>query len=99
MSYVDRIARLVEEHLHPSDRPGEHGEDLYRLYALLVLCRGASTSLEDVHDAWSVWMSGWKPTHPSLVPFEQLSPEKQAADEPFRQAILQASARLAGDGP
>lgn len=64
---------------------------LTRLYALLVLVKGEETTLKDVHDAWSVWRDVTHPTHPSLVPFDQLPPEVQALDTPYRDAIARAA--------
>lgn len=61
--------------------------DLLRLYALLVLVKGADTTLKDVHDAWSVGRAATHPDHRSIVPFEDLTPEVQALDGRYAQAI------------
>lgn len=61
--------------------------DLLRLYALLALVKGTEVTLEDVHNAWAVWRAETKPGHPALVTFGDLSPETQALDIPYRDAI------------
>ena len=66
---------------------GDCPPDLLRLYALLVLTRGQFTSREDVHEAWAIWRDATRPDHPSLVPFSELSPEVQALDDPYVEAI------------
>ena len=65
---------------------------LLRLYALLVLVKGVDTSNEDVHDAWSVWCDLDTPGHRSLIPFDDLTPEVQALDTKYRDAIREVAA-------
>jgi hypothetical protein len=60
---------------------------LLNLYALLVMTRGVNTSLEDVHDAWSIWQNLSDPEHRSLIPFDQLTPEVQELDRKYMGAI------------
>lgn len=88
MTYIDRLAETVRLELPKDARPEEHAVELYRLYALLVLVRGHRTTLEDVHDAWSTWMSAYEPTHSSLRPFNELDPDVQEEDRPYLKAIL-----------
>ena len=87
VTYIDQIAERVRSALPPQSRPSEQADELYRLYALLVLVRGEETTLEDVHDAWSTWMSGLNSSHRSLRPFRELDPDTQAADGPYLLAI------------
>jgi len=70
---------------------------LFRIYAVLVLVKGERVTAADVHNAWSAWMCGEDPGHRSLKPFEELSPEGRAQDEPFADAI-RAEARARGLG-
>jgi hypothetical protein len=51
------------------------------------LAKGPETRLEDVHDAWSAWMSGLDPNHRSLTPLAGLGPDFQASDRPYLEAI------------
>ncbi len=69
-------------------------DDLLDLYTLLVLHDGLWCTLENVHDAWAVWTARTRPNHPSLIPFSKLTPEIQAYDEPYRDAIQRAARRM-----
>jgi hypothetical protein len=93
MNYVDAAAERVKRELAPDLRPGERGEELYRLYGLLVLVKGQECTLEDVHDAWSTWMTIEQPDHDALVPFDDLSLEAQEKDRPYLSAIKRAAER------
>lgn len=61
--------------------------DLSNLYVLLVLTRGADTTLEDVHDAWAVWRNTTNPVHRSLIRFGELAVDVQGLDAKYRDAI------------
>lgn len=92
--YLDRLIHEVRRNLPDgAEWPGD-SEELVRLYALLARTVGSETTLENVHDAWSLWQSARDSSHPSLVPFAKLPPELQATDEPFRTAIVRAAAAL-----
>lgn len=84
MSYVDTVRTHLTHHL-PDQDPA-----LIDLYTLLALTRGAHVTGADVHNAWALWRSRNWPSHPDLVPFEQLDADAQARDEPFAVAIRQA---------
>lgn len=73
-----------------AEAPGED-PDLIRLYALLVLVKGEDTTLQDVHDAWSLWRNETVPSHPSIVPFDELPEDIQEWDRPYRDAIARAA--------
>jgi len=92
MTYIDRIANQIRDALPPKDRPGEHAEELYRLYALLVLTTGEATTLENVHDAWSTWMTAHQPHHESIRPFRQLDAGTRNEDRPYLNAIRSIAA-------
>jgi hypothetical protein len=85
MNYVQAVTDELADLL-----PGCAG-DLLDLYALLALTRGPLTSLEDVHDAWSVWRNRTAPEHRSLIPFAKLAPEVQELDRKYMEAIHQAA--------
>lgn len=93
MNYLDSTAQRVEREIAPSLRPEERSGDLYRLYGLLVLIKGIDCTLQDVHDAWSTWMTTDQPDHDALVPFDELSPEAQEKDRPYLAAIKRAAGR------
>jgi len=84
-NYVQPILEALTEALPGCD------ENLLDLYALLALVKGTKTTLEDVHDAWSVWRALGNPTHKSLIPFDQLTPEVQELDRKYMNAIHAAA--------
>jgi hypothetical protein len=65
---------------------------LIDLYTLLALEFGEQVDAVMVHNAWSVWRNRTDPGHRSLIPFPFLSPEVQAMDEPYAEAIRSAVA-------
>jgi len=66
-------------------------QDLLDLYTLLVLTKGESCLLVDVHDAWAVWRNKTVPEHRSLIPFRDLSPEVQELDREYMVAIQETA--------
>lgn len=90
MAYIDEIAERIAAHV---DDPAPSADDLalYRIYAVLACAKGESVTRADVHDAWSAWTAERRPQHPALVPFDELSPEKQALDDPYVEAIRQVA--------
>lgn len=92
MNYVDQIAERIKQALPRDLHPSENSEALFRLYAVLALTLGQEVEAEDVHDAWSAWMSQSNPDHESITPFANLSADVQAQDEPFAAAIREVSA-------
>ena len=97
MNYIEHMARQIESELDEASRPSARAPELYRLYALLALVKGSSVSLNDVHDAWSVWMSEADPSHSALVPFEELDNAKKEEDRPYAEAIRRAASARATD--
>lgn len=96
MNYFDAITAQLDD-AHPGNDP-----QLIRYYALLVLTTGVNTTLKHVHDAWMAFKvgAGWAygpkdndaKINPYMVPFEEITPEIAAYDEPFRDTII----RIAG---
>lgn len=80
-NYVQRVIDKLSDR-HPRCKP-----ELIEMYALLALVRGEKTTLEDVHDAWSVWKNQHRPDHWSLIPFNELTAEKQALDQKYVDSI------------
>mgnify|MGYP001613509231 CR=1 FL=1 len=90
-NYVQRVIGDLAD-LLPGCYP-----DLIPLYALLTITRGPATTLEDVHDAWSIWCNAPDPKHRSLKPFSELAPDVQELDRKYMEAIHKAAVVL--DGP
>jgi hypothetical protein len=95
MNYVQEVVAAIRSAVgdEAADEPGS--DELFRFYAVLALVKGQDVTAENVHDAWSAWMTGREPNHHSIRPFAQLSAEVRRADGPFVAAIRQAAARLA----
>ncbi len=93
MTYLDDDAALIRASLPPGTEPPADTDTLFLLYALLLRARGDQVGLADVHDAWSVWMLSSDPSHPALLPFEELPPDKQCEDAPYVEAIREAARR------
>lgn len=89
MNYVEEIADRIRSHLAPDIVP-EDSYPLLLIYAVLARAKGTDTTLEDVHDAWTAWMSMQGKRHDSCVPFAELPDEVKHEDEPFLRAILSA---------
>lgn len=98
VTYIDELADLIRRELPKDARPDDGAADLYRLYALLVLVRGEQTTLRNVHDAWSTWMTAREPSHESLRPFTQLNTQTREEDRPYLDAILRVAARSSDSG-
>ena len=87
-SYIETVAQRVwwetgETGMYPANEAS-----LWLGYAVLCLAKGEATTSEDVHDAWSAWaVIEHNGTHRSLIPFAHLSPEIQAYDDLYRDAI------------
>jgi hypothetical protein len=93
VNYIDHLASAIKLQVPQERLPDGNTELLFRLYALLAETKGEHVSVEDVHDAWSVWMATEDPSHPSIRPFDELNPETRDEDEPFLAAIHEAVRR------
>jgi hypothetical protein len=93
-SYIDRIAAEIR---HAAGHEASILDDdlrLYRLYAVLLLARGAGVNAADVHNAWAAWASECDPENRNLVPFKELSQRMQKKDERYVSAIRTAADRI-----
>lgn len=102
MNYIDALGNRIGLLLSPELRPKTNAESLYRLYALLALVKGRDVTLENVHDAWSLWKSATNPGHESIRPFSQLDTETREKDRPYVEVIqklaIQLEMKKSGDG-
>ncbi len=73
--------------MHDLDMPDDHLDSLFMQYAVLMLAKGATVTPADVHNAWVAWMTSVGKVHEAMIPYESLSPEAKAKDEPFADAI------------
>lgn len=89
MTYLDCLAKRILDRVPQSEIPDEPNIfGLFRIYAVLLLAKGASIESKDVHNAWVAWMLGIDPRHPSLIPFAELDDNTAADDMPYVQAIM-----------
>lgn len=94
MNYVQDARIILEEELPRID------PELMDLYLLLLLTVGKLVSLEQVHDAWSIWKDFSTTSnlmvdkHPALVPFGVLDKETQDKDQEYADGIFRAAVRL-----
>lgn len=94
MTYLDPLADRIQALLPDDLTPPDDSDSLFRLYAVLARVKGEQCTLEDVHDAWVLWMQERGETHESMVPFADLDPTVQAEDAPFLEAIRAASREI-----
>lgn len=88
-TYLETIAQRIwheSEGLalwYPADEAA-----LWLGYAVLCRSKGEGTTAEDVHDMWAAWATvHFAGQHPSSVPFDELTPDVQAYDDFYRDAI------------
>lgn len=91
MNYIERLSNKIKSELPKDVLPEvEYVDDLFYIYAVLSLAKKADVTLEDVHDAWAAWMTQHDPSHASIKPYSELSPDVRKQDEPFLAAIKRA---------
>lgn len=81
MNYIQKIKDILSKKI-------EVEPDLLDLYSLLVCTTGKETTWKNVHDAWAIWKNKTNPDHRSLILFSELTPEVQALDEEYTEAII-----------
>lgn len=94
MTYLEKIADAIAAELPASAKAQDGMRELLLLYALLAATHGSRVSKRNVHDAWVTWQLLRSQKHESNVPFDELADDIQAADEPYREAIVRAAKRL-----
>jgi hypothetical protein len=87
------LADEVRAELPAALVPDTSADVLLLLYALLAAVEGDRVEPQHVHDAWTVWKSILGQDHAATVPFEQLSPQVRALDDPYVEAIRRVARR------
>jgi hypothetical protein len=91
MNYIQRIADIIRLEMSDEVLPkSDNLNQLFCMYALLLLVKGQDVTAEDVHNTWATWMNHENPQHRSILPFSALSKDVQEQDQPFVQAIKRA---------
>ena len=93
MSYISDLAAEIRGEVPEHLLPTENSDLLFLMYAVLLLAKGEGVRPEDVHNAWSGWMTFLGERHESLVPFNELPPGTQSEDDPFVKEIKRVAAR------
>lgn len=93
-NYVQRVREELKTRIDDYDQWGENADNLLDLYALLAITKGRQTTMEDIHDAWSLWTNESNPEHRSLVPFAHLGAEIAEYDRPYMVAVHEVAALL-----
>jgi hypothetical protein len=94
LNYISEIAERIRGEVPQEVLPGGDTDLLFLMYAVLALTVGKGVRAEDVHDAWSAWMTYRDPSHESIKPFAQLDPATKKTDRPFVDAIKKVAAHL-----
>jgi hypothetical protein len=93
VSFLRELGREIRQAVDPAVLPESGVDELFDLYAVLLLAVGEDVTRADVHNAWCAWMVQRHPDHASVVPFEELPREVQAEDQPFVDAIREVFRR------
>lgn len=91
MNYIEVLRSAIVEEL-----PGLP-DQLVDLYTNVGLSLGRFVDNEAVHEAWSIWQNRINPDHPSLIPYHQLSKEKQDLDTKYTEGIFRAVEKVYGN--
>jgi hypothetical protein len=91
MDYITERSHRIFQIAHHGGMPTPGDAALYRMYAVLSFAKGADTTAQDVHDAWSAWIAESYPEHRSLKPFSELSEETKRMDDLYVDAIHAAA--------
>lgn len=83
MNYIEK----VQNKLSPKTDLSKDEDALLDLYTLLAIVKGDETTMEDIHDAWSIWMNRKDKKHRSLIPFKELPEHVQEYDRPYMEAV------------
>jgi len=93
-NYVSEVAKAIRQEVPPSAMPDGDVDLLFLFYAVLAHTRGLATTGEDVHDAWTAWMTAVGEEHDSMVPFDELPAAVKEEDAPFVRAIRAVASKL-----
>lgn len=93
MNFLETLASDIRGELPSELLPVQETDQLFLMYAVLLLAKGTDVTREDVHNAWAAWMSSRDERHPSVVPFSDLDEATKAEDSPFVEAIRRVAKR------
>lgn len=99
MNYISGLAERIKQDIPESALPATDVELLFLLYAVLLLAKGTAVESEDVHNAWTAWMTACGEQHESMVPFADLPESVKREDEVFLRAIRRVAVDLRDTPP
>jgi hypothetical protein len=91
MTYLDQLAVKIQQIAEPGAPMADSYLPLFRLYAVLALATGDGVTDADVHNAWSAWAIEHRAWSPHIRPFHELTPDVQAQDRPYTEAICRVA--------
>ncbi|MFB6948749.1 hypothetical protein ACFCXP_03855 [Streptomyces niveus] len=87
MNYLESVANRIRSQVPAATLPQVNGENLLNLYASVVLVKGVDATASDVHDVWVTWQLEQDPSHPALIPYDQLTSDVQQRYAPIVNVI------------
>jgi hypothetical protein len=86
-NFIKTAADEIRSAVPPEALPDEASDDLFLIYAVLLLAKGEDVQARDVHNAWSAWMTTHDPRHESIRPYDELPSDVRREDDPYLLAI------------
>jgi hypothetical protein len=86
-NFIEALACEIRKEVPPDALPDEASDDLFLIYAVLLLAKGENVEARDIHNAWSAWMTTHDPGHESIRPYSDLPPDVRREDDPYLVAI------------
>jgi hypothetical protein len=93
-SYIADIAAEIRAIVPSELLPEGETDELFLIYAVLVLAKGDAVDGHDIHNAWAAWMSTQDPSHESIVPYDDLPADVRREDDPFVNALREVARDL-----
>lgn len=93
-NYIRQVADKIRAKFDSSEIKSSQLDDLFDIYAVLVLGKGTNVTNEDVHNAWAAWADEHKSSSEYIVPYCDLSKHVQGEDTPFTKAIKEVALDL-----
>lgn len=87
MNYIQKVQDILAKKMDVE-------KDLLDLYTLIVFLKGERATMQDIHDAWSIWRNNTKPDHKSLIPFYKLEREIRELDREYTDAIQETAKEI-----
>jgi hypothetical protein len=88
VNYLETLGAAIRAEVAVSALPDSNDlDELFVLYAVLLLAKGQHVTAEDTHNAWCAWMMRRDAAHESIRPYGELDTATRDADLPYLEAI------------